>query len=93
MEGPLLLTPHPLYILAPLETMQLGQDYGQQLGTGGRELMPSQMALMTLPIPFCEEMLTATTLGGSSADIHSFSDFMMAAVTSAKEDRIPQHPR
>jgi hypothetical protein len=73
--------------------MQLEQDYGQLLGTRGRELMPSQMAVMTLPIPLCEEMLTGATLGGSRADIHSFSDFMMTAVTSGKEDRIPQHPR
>lgn len=61
MEGPFLLTSHSLYILAALETMQLGQDYGQLLGTEGRQLMPSQMALMTLPIPFCEEMLTCAT--------------------------------
>ena len=39
--------------------------------------MPSQMAVMTLPIPLCEEMLTGATLGGSRADIHSFSDFKM----------------
>lgn len=55
--------------------------------------MPSQMDLMTFPVPFCEEPLTGDTLGGSSAAIHSFSDLRMAAVTSGKEDRIPQRPK